>query len=68
MKTTKNNKKLPFVPDHSYKILIIGVSGLGKTNALLNLIKQYNDIDKICLYPKDLSEPKYESKSVKMQE
>ena len=68
MKTTKNNKKLPFVPDHSYKILIIGVSGLGKTNALLNLIKQYNDIDKICLYPKYLSEPKYESKSVKMQE
>ena len=68
MKTTKNNKKLPFAPDHSYKILIIGVSGLGKTNALLNLIKQYNDIDKICLYPKDLSEPKYESKSVKMQE
>ena len=68
MKTTKNNKKSPFIPDHSCKILIIGVSGLGKTNALLNLIKQHDDIDKICLYPKDLSEPVYESKSLKMQE
>ena len=37
--------------------MIIGGSGSGKTNALLNLI---NDIDKIYLYAKDLSEPKYE--------
>ena len=29
-------------------------------NALLNLIKEQDDIDKICLYAKDLSEPKYE--------
>ena len=35
-------------------------SGSGKTNALLNLIKEQDDIDKIYLYPKDLSEPKYE--------
>ena len=43
-------------------MLIIGPSGSGKTNALLNLIqKQNNDspIDKIYLYAKDLSEPKY---------
>ena len=42
-------------------MLIIGTSGSVKTNALLNLIKnQDNDslIDKIYLYPKDLSEPK----------
>ena len=31
-----------------------------KTNALLNLISQQDDIDKIYLYAKDLSEPKYE--------
>ena len=37
--------------------MIIGGSGSGKTNILLNLI---NDIDKIYLYAKDLSEPKYE--------
>ena len=44
-------------------VLIIGGSGSGKTNALLNLINEQNDddlIDKICLYAKDLSEPQYE--------
>ena len=35
-------------------------SGSGKTNALLSLIKEQGDIDKIYLYAKDLSEPKYE--------
>ena len=62
--TNKNNKerneKWPFIPDHPYRILIIGGSGSGKTNALLNLIKEQDDIDKIYLYAKDLSEPKYE--------
>ena len=47
-------------PDHPYKILIIGSSGSGKTNTLLNLINEQKDIDKIYLYAKDLSEPKYE--------
>ena len=44
-------------------MLTIGPSGSGKTNALLNLIqKQNNDspIDKIYLYAKDLSKPKYQ--------
>ena len=40
--------------------MIIGDSGSGKTNALLNLIKEQDDIDKIYLYTKDLSESKYE--------
>ena len=40
--------------------MIIGGSGSGKTNALLNLINEKNDIDKIYLYAKDLDEPKYE--------
>ena len=31
-----------------------------KTNTLLNLIKELHDNDKIYLYAKDLSEPKYE--------
>ena len=60
MKTTKNNKKWPYIPDHLYRILIIGGSGSGKTNALLDLIKEQDDINKIYLYAKDLSEPKYE--------
>ena len=55
----KHNKKWSFIPDHLYRILIIGKSGLGKTNTLLNLIKEQNDIDKIYLNAKDLSQPKY---------
>ena len=43
-----------------YRILITGGSGSGKTNALLNLIKKEDDIDKIYLNAKDLSEPKYD--------
>ena len=41
-------------------MLIIGGSGSGKTNALLNLISQHSGIDKVYLYAKDLSKPKYE--------
>ena len=37
-----------------------GGSGSGTTNALLNLISQQDDIDKIYLYAKDLSESKYQ--------
>ena len=55
-----HNEKWPYIPDHPYRILIIGGSGSGKTNALLNLISQQDDIDKIYLYAKDLSELKYE--------
>ena len=48
------------MPDHSYRILIIGGSGSGNTNALINLINEQIDIDKIYLYARDLSEQKYE--------
>ena len=37
-----------------------GGSGSGKTNTLLNLVKEQDDIYKIYLYTKDLSEPKYQ--------
>ena len=39
--------------------MIIGGSGSGKTNTLLNLINEQYDIDKIFLYARDLNEPKY---------
>ena len=62
--TNENNKdhneKWSYIPDHPYKILIIGGSGSGKTNALLNLISQQDDIDKIYLYAIDLSEPEHQ--------
>ena len=41
------NPKYPEIPDYPYRILIIGGSGSGKTNALLNLINTEPDIDKI---------------------
>ena len=37
-KIIEHNSKLPYIPDHPYRILIIGGSGSGKTNALLDLI------------------------------
>ena len=57
---TEHNEKWPYIPDHPYRIIIIGGSGSGKTNALINLINEQNDIDKIYLYVRDLTEPKYE--------
>ena len=57
----KNNKNSD--KNWPFRMLIIGPSGSGKTNALLHLIQNLNNtkpIDKIYLYAKDLSEPKYE--------
>ena len=48
----EHNKKWPYVLDHPYRILIIGGSGSGKTKALINLINEQNDIDKIYLVSK----------------
>ena len=56
----EHNEKWSFIPDHPYRILIIGGSGSGKTNALFKLIKEQDDIDRSYLYAKDLSETKYE--------
>ena len=33
---TKHNKNWPYIPDHPYRILIIGGSGSGKINLLFN--------------------------------
>ena len=57
---TLHNKNWPYIRDNPYRILIIGGSRSGKTNALINLINEQNDIDKFYLYATDLNEPKYE--------
>ena len=62
---TNDNKKehnlnWPYIPDHPYRTLITGGSGSGKTNALLNLVHNQPDIDKIYLYAKDPYEDKYQ--------
>ena len=56
----EHNPKWPYIPDHPYRILIIASSGSGKTNALLNLINNLPDIDKIYLYARDPYEEKYQ--------
>ena len=56
----KHNPDWSYIPGHSYRILIIGGSGSGKTNTLLNLINNQPNIDKIYLYAKDPYEDKYQ--------
>ena len=57
---TQHNLKCPYIPDHPYRVLIIGGSGSAKTNVLLNLIEKQRDTDKIYLYAKDPYEAKYQ--------
>ena len=57
---TENNPKWPYIPDYPYRILIVGGSGSGKTNALLDLINNQPDIDKIYLYARDPYKAKYQ--------
>ena len=48
----ERNEKWSYIPDHPDRTLIIGGSGSGKANALLNLINKQNDNGKIHLYQK----------------
>ena len=56
----EHNSKRSYIPDNPYRILIVGGSGSGKRNALLNLINNKLDIDKIYLHAKDPYEAKYQ--------
>ena len=47
---TGNNSKWSYIRDRPYNIFIIGASGSVKINALLNLIDNQPDIDKIYLH------------------
>ena len=57
---TDHNLKWSYIPDYPCRILTMGGSGSGKTNALLNLINSQLDIDKIYLYANDAYEEKYQ--------
>ena len=56
----EHNSKWLYIPVHPYRIPIVGGSGSGKTNALLNLINNQPDVDKIYLYGKGPYEAKYQ--------
>ena len=45
----EHNKKWSYIPNHPYRVLVIGGSGSGRTNVLLNLVSQKDDIDKTYL-------------------
>ena len=53
--TKKYNPNWSQILNHSYRILIIGGCGSGKTNSLFNLINQQPDTSQIYLYAKDPS-------------
>ena len=58
---TEHNPKWPYIPDHPYRVFIVGGSGSGKANALLNLINNQPDIDEIYLYSKDPYKAKHQN-------
>ena len=58
-KVKERNPNWLQILDHPYKTLIVGGSGSGKTNALLNAINHEPDIEKN-LYAKDPYEAKYQ--------
>ena len=58
--TKECNSNWPRIPDHPYRILIIGDSKFGKTNSLFNLISHQPKVYIICLYAKDPYGGKYQ--------
>ena len=58
---TEHKNKWPHIPDKLYRILVIGGSGFGKINVLLNLMKNQTDIEKIYLSAKYSYEAKYQN-------
>ena len=57
---TQHNLKWRYIKYHPNRVPIIGGSGSGKTNTLLNFINNQPDIDKIYLYTQDPYEAKYQ--------
>ena len=43
----EHNRKLPYIPDHPYRILKIGGSESGKTNVLLTLINENSKFENL---------------------
>ena len=56
----KHDPNWSVIPDHKYRILIIGSSGSEKANLLFNLINRQPGINKIYLSNKDSYEAEYQ--------
>ena len=56
----EHNPNWPQILYHPYRILIVGVSGSGKTNPLFHLIIHQPDPDKVYLYTKNTNKAKYQ--------
>ena len=52
----EHNTNRSQISDHRYRMLIIRVSGSGKTNSLVNLVSHQPDSHNIHLFAKDLYE------------
>ena len=61
---TAHNPIWPEIPDHPYRILKLGGSVSGKTNALLNVINHEPGTDNIYLYWNDPYEAKYQLSTI----
>ena len=56
-----HNLNWPYIPNHPYRVLIIGGLASGKISMLLSLIKhEQPDIDKIYLFVEDPLKSKYQ--------
>ena len=49
-----------YMPQHPFRMTIVGPSNSGKTNILIHIIKTCQNFDKIYLYAKKLDEPLYQ--------
>ena len=58
--TQEHNPHWPQIPNHSYRILIVGSFGSWKTNVLISIINHQPEIHKIFLHAKDPYVLKYQ--------
>ena len=59
-KTNKYHNPNKIVPQHPFRLCIVGASNSGKTNTLMNIIELSKNFHKIYLYAKKLDEGLYQ--------
>ena len=64
----KFKQKFPFMPSDTFRMLICGNSGSGKTNLLYHMLMKLLHFDEIYLYARNLEQDKYKRLIQKMRE